>query len=296
MQNPIIKTVTNLNYGQNTIPYSTQIVRNMLYQQEQINYMEIWNFINNASTNIGDSYHISNFGRVFSTKANKILNYSISDGGYARVGVRTFEKEAKLVLVHRAVLLAFNYNPYYKELECNHIDGNKLNNFIYNLEWVTRKENAEHASRENLYLKGMDAPGSLYSDYQIRKICEGLMQRLPHETIAKNAGIIYNDSVRSTIVQIKRGKAWKHISLDYDFPKEPSYQMLSDAQVHEICRIIDSGTRNYIDILDMIGIDFCSLTKDKKVKYSACMRQILNGKRYTNISKNYKFYKYLMEE
>lgn len=63
--------------------------------------------------------------------------------GYRRVVLCLADKSQNL-FVHRLVASAFIKNPQNKK-EVNHIDGNKLNNCVENLEWVTRSENALHA-------------------------------------------------------------------------------------------------------------------------------------------------------
>lgn len=92
-------------------------------------------------------YSVSSDGRVFSYKSNKYLKLQ-SNKHYLKV-MLTKNGEQIQKLVHRLVAEAFIPNPENKK-EVNHIDGNKLNNSIDNLEWVTPKENQQHSVKKIL--------------------------------------------------------------------------------------------------------------------------------------------------
>ena len=96
--------------------------------------------------NFEELYEISTLGRV-SNYRKFMKTYTINSGYHAlklvKNGVRTS------VLLHRLVAEAFIPNPDNKS-EVNHIDGNKENNSVDNLEWVTSSENKIHALRSGL--------------------------------------------------------------------------------------------------------------------------------------------------
>lgn len=89
-------------------------------------------------------YVISSCGKVMRFKANKWsdVNGEINHG-YNRVNL-SLNGKAKKFRVHRLVAQAFIDNPLNKPF-VNHIDGNKLNNHVSNLEWCTASENEHHS-------------------------------------------------------------------------------------------------------------------------------------------------------
>ena len=92
-------------------------------------------------------YQISNKGRVKSLKWGKerILRPGIDTWGYYFV-ILYNDSVSKPFKLHRLVAQAFIPNLYNKP-QVNHKDENKLNNCVYNLEWVTANENSNYGSR-----------------------------------------------------------------------------------------------------------------------------------------------------
>jgi hypothetical protein len=89
-------------------------------------------------------YLVSIDGRVWSSYyAREILGKG-DKNGYARVSL-TNGTVVKTFKVHRLVLLVFNPIEEHKIKEVNHLDGNKKNNNLWNLEWCTTFENIRHA-------------------------------------------------------------------------------------------------------------------------------------------------------
>ena len=96
----------------------------------------------------GATVQVSNFGKAF--KNNIPLNIYSNHDGYAVVSIKC-DTGWRSVGVHRLVATAFIPNDDEERTEVNHIDFNRTNNQVTNLEWVTRTENVRHSRRGGRY-------------------------------------------------------------------------------------------------------------------------------------------------
>lgn len=94
----------------------------------------------------GEKYKVSDLGNVWSCKSRRLLTPAKTRNGYLFV---SFSKrgcaDVKSHRIHRLVALAFIENNDPTRDEVNHLDGDKENNCLTNLEWATPSENRKHA-------------------------------------------------------------------------------------------------------------------------------------------------------
>ena len=115
-------------------------------------------------------YQVSNFGRVrsFQKDKMKILKSGFSAFGYLRVVLcKDFQKKNRSI--HILVAKAFIPNPEGKT-QVNHIDGDKKNNHVSNLEWATPAENIHHAFEVGLRKSGCEHFRAKLTAEQVREI------------------------------------------------------------------------------------------------------------------------------
>lgn len=150
------------------------------------------------------AYEVSNFGRVKSFKQGKqrilkpILKY-----GYFYVMLYKVNK-SKQISVHRLVAQLFIPNLDNKP-EINHIDGNKQNNHVSNLEWCTSSENERHAVVIGLIKRGEEHHKAKLTNQQARYIRDN-PDGLSQQKLGKIFGV-----EQTTIGLIQRGETYKHV-------------------------------------------------------------------------------------
>lgn len=93
-------------------------------------------------------YSASNYGRIRNDGTGRIMHVYVNPRGYLQLTLRR-DNQQIAARVHRLVAEAFLGGPH-PGFDVNHIDGDKTNNCIENLEWCTRKENVSHAIRTGI--------------------------------------------------------------------------------------------------------------------------------------------------
>ncbi len=93
-----------------------------------------------------EQLHIDEFGNV--TCRNNKLSVTTNKNGYCSVETN-IDGKRKRYYVHRLVAKAFLLNPN-DYTDVNHVDGNKQNNHVNNLEWCSRSHNLKHAYKLGL--------------------------------------------------------------------------------------------------------------------------------------------------
>ena len=153
-------------------------------------------------------YQVSNLGRVIKADGTPV-NVVIQNGYKVFFYLDRHNKNTRCKMVHIAVAEAFLPNPNPEKYNVvNHIDGNKSNAAVYNLEWVTLGDNTEHA-----YITGLHQSHANEID-KIYQVCSLLQEgKLSHVEIAEKTGI----NVK-TVSDIYRGHRWADVSKDFNFP------------------------------------------------------------------------------
>ena len=157
-------------------------------------------------------YEVSDLGRVRSTvtrligpQGSLVLKASPNDKGYLHVSLcrqpgRTTRK------IHKLVAEAF-LGPRPPKHDINHKDGNKTNNQVGNLEWISRSGNCKHAYRLGLSnSKGERCPSHKLTEEQVREI---RMRRQQGETFSAIAGDF--GVTNSAICNVCTRRNWSHV-------------------------------------------------------------------------------------
>lgn len=165
-------------------------------------------------------YAVSDFGRIMrleparGTKQGKILKYILYHSEldrhgeprqYAKVTIAVGSGWTRQIAVHRLVTECF-IGSCPKGFCVNHRDGDKLNNALSNLEYVTVKDNARHASQMGLLVRGEDHLHAKVTEEDVIAIREAVVNGMTYRELGEIYGLN-----RSTLHSIVHHKSWKHV-------------------------------------------------------------------------------------
>lgn len=169
--------------------------------------IEIWKDIDGYE----GIYQVSNLGRVksFHRKTPTILKPMVNHKGYLRVELHN-KTTCELRLIHRLVMEVFNPNDV--NLQVNHIDGDKSNNRLDNLEWCTGSDNVRHAFARGLRVSkyGEEHWNCKLTDDEVREIKHRYVKG--SRTFGSYALAKQYDVDATTVQKIVNGKFRRNVS------------------------------------------------------------------------------------
>lgn len=159
-------------------------------------------------------FTIDDSGNIYDIELGRYKKQIPNAKGYMKV---TFHINGKTkgFFVHRLVLSHFNPCDGMDKLQVNHIDGNKKNNGLSNLEWCTQSENQIHAFKHGLITrKGTHNSQARLTEEQVIDIANMIMNNVTYKEIMEKY-----DISKSLLSAIRNKRLWTELLTDYDFPK-----------------------------------------------------------------------------
>lgn len=176
---------------------------------------EIWTDVNGYD----GKYEVSNLGRIRSNQPRYVINKGyVNKSGYLMKPMDN-GRGYKYVFfsgkgfrdrqyIHRIVAFHFLKETYKKGMEVNHIDGDKSNNSVANLEWLTPLENKKHAIRTGL----IDQKGSNSCKTNLTDLQALAIKRLYNNKLLTSGEIMEIFGVnRHTVLNISSGKTFDYL-------------------------------------------------------------------------------------
>ena len=184
-------------------------------------------------------YYINDDGTVIYSKLqrNKYLKTTIDSDGYLKVTLQAENCDKSVgVEVHRLVMFTFGTKPPSDMIDptVDHIDNDRLNNHISNLQWLERRDNSLKATTN---LKGSNNPRHTISESVAKAIISDLQQGILNcKQITKKFNVSYD-----VVTNIKHGNSWTYLTKDLGFVTRFKSKTISDKMRLEIAKDIVSG-------------------------------------------------------
>ena len=247
-------------------------------------------------------YWVSSKGRVYNEESQHMMTVRHLDKNrysspYNKVNLQieiAGRSYGAAFIVHRMMMCSFYPVPGMEKLYVNHIDGNKLNNDLSNLEWCTSSENIKHAYKMGLaeVRHGEDSEWATITEKQAKKIIKLLLTRkYTHPEIAEMMG-----TTRAVVQAIAIRNSWAHLTKGMDLTilrsKVPKHYLTMD-HIEKLCAYFEKNKRgdhmtiyNYCeDALSKIGYPL------EKINYYVVMSVVAlyRHRSYKLVSSKYNF-------
>lgn len=224
-------------------------------------------------------YMATTCGRVYHRYLKQFMKPGLETSGYLFITLATVNGP-KIVQMNRLVLQTFDPIADPENYQANHKNGNKLNNYLENLEWTTRSENILHA-----YRTGLLKPVTIINEDKAIEIVNLLKtNKYQCKEIAKILNVHEN-----IVNSIKKKESWKHLTLDCEFKARKRYAY-DDEFVKSLCIYFQNNPKpDNMMIKDYVYMALKSCNIDNPENMVDTARKIYTRKHYTNISKDYNF-------
>jgi hypothetical protein len=154
-----------------------------------------------------DAYLVDEFGNIYSNHFKKYFSPATNRYGYKYVQLICKNGNKKHFAIHRLMMYTFYPIDNMENLIVNHIDGNKGNNLLSNLEWSNNSDNMKHAYKLGLIDQhGKRVPKKL-SDLDVSDIFNRANNGEDHSNIAKEYGIS-----KGIVSSIKTGRRFSSVT------------------------------------------------------------------------------------
>lgn len=136
---------------------------------------------------------VSTFGRVISKRTNKILRQSFGHNGYSLLSTKLHGRAGGSVCIRVHRLVAMTFIPNVDNQPCvNHLDGDKNNNTVDNLEWCSHAQNTKHAFDLGLAKPRLTSLTCAQQDIATGlKLRDGLSNRKIAKVMGVGVGVIH---------------------------------------------------------------------------------------------------------
>lgn len=155
-------------------------------------------------------YAITEQGQVYSKTKHCYMKTRLDKDGYVCLSLKNNNDKYSTFYIHRLIMIAYKPIDNMENLQINHIDGNKENNDLSNLEWCTCKENIHHAIKYNLnHNKGELHPRAILTEQQVKSIINDIKsQKISAKQIMNKYSI-----KKSCFYGIKHEINWKYLTI-----------------------------------------------------------------------------------